>query len=65
MTDYKCRHLDWCDDGCQQRVAELEGRIEKLQQNENRPSANSIVRLCSELGVTADWLLGLSEEGEP
>ena len=27
MTDYKCRHLDWCDDGCQQRVAELEGAV--------------------------------------
>jgi len=29
------------------------------------PSVKSLVKLCSELGVTADWLLGLSEEGGP
>jgi len=27
MTAYKCKHLDFCDDGCQQRVAELEARL--------------------------------------
>jgi len=29
------------------------------------PSLRTLLRLCDALPVTADWLLGLSEEGGP
>ena len=58
MSDYKCRHLDFCDDGCQQRVAELEGELARLEETQpDKFSLAALRRLVDvvELVFDNDW----------
>lgn len=34
--------------------------IWQIEKGERQPSADTIIRLCRALGVSADWLLGLT-----
>lgn len=42
-----------------------QGRVSKLETGRGQPTVPQIYQLANLFGVTADWLLGLSDEGGP
>lgn len=44
------------------RIGVSQGSVRNYEIGERAPEANTIVRICQEFGVSAQWLLGLPEE---
>ena len=65
----RLKHLRKINDVTQKQVAEhleiLSNSYQRFEYNKDRPSLENIIKLCRYFNVSADYLLGLSDEPRP